>query len=95
MESCAAARQQTGRLWRQGEEIAEVLLRGVRIQDFILDDIGENFSDISGQRRLIVAPPPDRHSRNTERARCSGVAAKRQLKGGFVLSAGKPTLKSR
>jgi hypothetical protein len=72
-----------------------MILHGVHINDFILDDVGECFSNMSGQRRLTVAPSPDRHSRDVERARCSAVAAKRQLKGKFVLSAGQPTLKSR
>jgi hypothetical protein len=60
-----------------------------------LNDVSEGFSDRSRQRGLIMTPAPDCHSRDVKCARCSAEAAKRQLKGGFVLSAGQPTLKSR
>jgi hypothetical protein len=71
-----------------------VVQSGVRIENFILEDLSEDLTDTSGQRRLIVTPAPHGHSRDAKRARCSAVAAKSDLKGKFVLSAGQPTLKS-
>ena len=72
-----------------------MVFRSVRIHHSILDDIGKNFSDISRQRRYIVAPPPNCHSRDVERARRSAVSAKSEFKGRFMLSTGQPTLESR
>ena len=48
MEPRAAARQRPRWPGRQGEEIAEVVLRGMRLKDFILNDVRECFSNRCG-----------------------------------------------
>jgi hypothetical protein len=48
MATGAAARKLSGWPRREGEEIADVVQCGVRIADFILEDLIEDFSDISG-----------------------------------------------
>ena len=81
MEPCAAARQRPRWPGRQGEEIAEVILRVVYIHDFVFGQ------DQRGFRRQIWVTVIDRGTsarlsfRNAKRARRRGVAAKRHFKG--------------
>lgn len=73
----------------------QLALRRVRFLHSGLNAIGQNIGHPFRQWRPIMAPAPDRHYRNTKRARCCGVTPKGNFEHKIILAAGQPAFEAR
>src|SRR5262249_31956606 len=93
--SSTAPRKRARWLLRLKEKVTQHRLRLVCFGHFCLYEVGQNFGYPAGQRRAIVGPAPNRHFRDVEDARRSGVAAKDDFEEEIVPAAGQTEVEAR
>ncbi len=95
MATSANAGELSGRRRWEGANIAQPVLRCVRLGHPAVNEVTQNVGHVSWQRRLVVSPTPDGHATDVKETSGRAITAKGNLEQKIMLSAGKSAFEAR